>query len=193
MTPPERSPERDAALDALVRTEPFGGWSVAALRRAAGPDADLLFPGGPRDMVEAWTDLADRRMAGTVAAWDLSGLRTGARVRAIVAERLREARPHREVVRRGLGVLGWAPEVAVRCTARTADAVWTAAGDVAGGPSRHTRRATLAAVYAATLLFWLRDETDGEATLAFLDRQLAGVGRVGRLRSRLMRGLRRGG
>ncbi len=192
MTAPlERSPERDAALEALVATRPFAGWSVTALREAAGTDADLLFAGGQRELVEAWTDLADRQMAAAVAAWDLSGSRTPARVRAIIAERLRQAEPHREAVRRAAAVLAAAPVVAARCTARTADAIWRAAGDDSVGLSHHTKRATLGVVYGATLLFWLgRRGEDEAATLGFLDRRLAEVGRIGRLRARLRFGRR---
>jgi len=51
IAPPERSAERDAALEALLPNVPFDGWTVTALRRAAGPDADLLFPGGAAEMV----------------------------------------------------------------------------------------------------------------------------------------------
>ena len=44
----------------------------------------------------------------------------------------------------------------------------------------------LAAVYSATVLYWLRDMSeDDAATLAFLDRRLAGIGRIGRLRGRV--------
>jgi hypothetical protein len=51
--------------------------------------------------------------------------------------------------------------------------------------SWYTKRATLAGVYAATLLFWLRDDSeDDAATLAFLDRRLEGVARFGRPRRR---------
>ena len=51
---------------------------------------------------------------------------------------------------------------------------------------------SLAAIYAATLLFWLRDFSEDEAaTLAFLDRRLAGIGRVAALRKRIERGCAR--
>ena len=41
-------------------------------------------------------------------------------------------------------------------------------------------------VYVPTLLFWLRDDSaDGAATAAFLDRRLADVGRIGKLRGRI--------
>ncbi len=182
MTYPERSPERDAALDALAATVPFSGWTIAALREAAGPDADLLFPGGPVDMVEAWTDATDRRMPTVTEG------RAPDRVRALIAGRLAANAAHREAVRRGLAVLAMAPGASARTLARTVDAIWHAAGDRSADWSWYSKRAILAAVYGATLLFWLRDDSDGaEATLAFLDRRLAGVGRIGQLRRRMLR------
>jgi ubiquinone biosynthesis protein COQ9 len=40
-------------------------------------------------------------------------------------------------------------------------------------------------VYGATVLYWLRDSSeDDTATLAFLDRRLSGVGRIGSVRRR---------
>ena len=179
MTVPERSDERDAALDALVGAVPFRGWTTAALQRMAGPDADLLFPGGPLDMVESWSDLTDRRTQ------PVSGDRVPDRVRAAVVQRLDRVRPSKEAVRRGLALLSGRPATASRVTLRTVDALWLAAGDQSVGSSWYTKRATLAGVYGATLLFWLRDDSDGDAaTLAFLDRRLAGVGSVTKLRRR---------
>jgi ubiquinone biosynthesis protein COQ9 len=178
MTDPERSDERDAALDALLATYPFEGWTVAALCRAAGPNADLLFPGGAVDMVEAYCDLADRRMAG-----DATTARLPDRVRAVIARRLAQSRDHKDAIRRGLAVLAAHPRLAARCTARTVDAIWHAAGDRSADFSWYTKRAILTGVYGATLLFWLRDASDEDsATLAFLDRRLAGVGCIGKLR-----------
>ncbi len=180
MTYPERSAQRDSALDALVATVPFPGWSPSALRAAAGPDADLLFPGGAVDMVEAWTDLADRRMASTPTAGRLPD-----RVRALIAARLAADAPRKDAVRRGLAVLTGDAAAASRTLARTLDAIWHAAGDRSADFSWYTKRVILAGVYGSTLLYWLRDDSDGgEATLAFLDRRLAGVGRVGALRRR---------
>jgi ubiquinone biosynthesis protein COQ9 len=179
MTFPERSAERDAALDALLATTPFEGWTVAALRRAAGPDADLLFPGGATDLVEAYCDLADRRMETEGA---IEG-RLPDRVRAVIARRLELSRPYKEAVRRGLAVLAAHPATAARCTARTVDAIWHASGDRSADFSWYTKRAILSGVYGSTLLFWLRDDSEDDAdTLAFLDRRLAAVGRIGKLR-----------
>lgn len=184
---PERSVERDAAIEALLPWVDLRGWTMAALLEAAGPDADLLFPGGAPDMVECYCDLADRQMEEDAAGLDMSGMRTPERVRAVIAVRLRRQEGNKGAVRRGLGVLALPGRagLAARCTARTVDAVWHAAGDGSADFSWYTKRAILAGVYGATLLYWLRDVSEGsESTLGFLDRRLASVGRLGRLRRR---------
>ncbi len=109
------------------------------------------------------------------------------RVRAIVALRLEQSRPHRDAVRRALSVLAWPGRAgaAAAITARTVDAIWHAAGDRSADVSWYTKRAILAGVYGTTLLVWLRDSSNDDAdTLAFLDRRLAGVAKLGRLRRR---------
>ena len=75
--------------------------------------------------------------------------------------------------------------VAARCTARTVDTIWAAAGDTSADFSWYTKRAILAAVYSATLFYWLSGSGEMEQTLAFLDRRLAGVAKLGKLRARL--------
>ena len=191
---PAHSPAQDAIIDALLRRVPMQGWTGSALRGAltdvgADPeDADLLFPGGAAELIEAFIDLTDRHMAEAAAADPaFAALRTTARVRALLVLRLEQNRPHRDAIRRALAVLARPRHAAVaaRCLARSIDAIWHAAGDRAADFSWYTRRATLAAVWSATLLFWLRDGSeDDAATLAFLDRRLAGVGRIGVLRRR---------
>jgi ubiquinone biosynthesis protein COQ9 len=191
MAEPEHSPERDAAIDAMLPNVPFDGWTTRALRRGlvdsgqSPADADLLFPGGAADMIEAFCDLADRRMeqdAVTITAPSLPD-----RVRAIIVQRLTRNRPNKEAIRRAIAVLALPrnARLAAICTARTIDAIWHAAGDQSSDFSWYTKRLTLTAVYGATILFWLRDTSEDDAvTLAFLDRRLAGIGRTHRLRRR---------
>ena len=112
----------------------------------------------------------------------------------MIALRLAQNRPYKDAVRRALGVLALPrpARLAARCTARTVDAIWHAAGDTlgrfqlvhqAGDPGRDLQ---------ATLLYWLRDQSeDDAATLAFLDRRLAGLARVTRLRRRVAGRFRR--
>lgn len=193
IAPPERSPEQDAAIEAMLPQVPFDGWTVRALRHGlasvglAPEEAELLFPGGALDMIEAFCDLADRRMEEAAAVRDWGEMRLPARVRAVVALRLQQNRANKEAVRRAFAVLALSrnARVAAACTARTVDAIWHAAGDRSADFSWYTKRAILTAVYAGTVLFWLRDSSEEDAaTLAFLDRRLAGVARFGQLRRR---------
>lgn len=195
---PERSAERD---EALARALPFVaelGWGWRALAaglvdgghpaESARLEAELLFPGGAGDMIACFIDLADRDMALIAAEPGFAELRSTGRVKALVLGRLAALAGHREAVRRALGVLAQPchGRVAAGSLARTVDEIWHLAGDASADFSWYTKRAILAAVYSATLLFWLRDDSeDGAATAAFLDRRLAGVGRIGKLRGQV--------
>jgi ubiquinone biosynthesis protein COQ9 len=192
--PPERSVERDEALALALPQVPALGWgwgAVAEGLRGAGrgegarEEAELLFPGGAVDMVEAFIDRADRAMEAIAAGPEFAGLRTTGKVKVLVLGRLALLGPHREAVRRSVAVLAMPrhARVAAGTLARTVDEIWHLAGDQSADFSWYTKRAILAGVYSATLLYWLREEDD-EAVAAFLDRRLAGVGRIGKLRGR---------
>lgn len=186
----ERSAERDAAVLAALPHVPQLGWTEAALEaglRGAGMDPVAhrwLFPSGPVGAVEAWIDLTDRRMEEAAAREDLSVLRTPARIRRLIAIRLAEIEPHRAALRRALALLAlpWNARAAARSLARTVDAIWAAAGDRSADFSWYTRRASLAGIYLATIAFWLREPGGMNAALEFLDRRLAGLGRLHRAR-----------
>ena len=188
ITPPERSDARDAVINAVLPLVPELGWTCAALRQAS-PNGDLLFPGGSGELVEAYLDLLDRRMALNAAPL-LSNQRLPARVRSLIAARLALTDAHRPALRRAALVLAdptQAPRAA-RCAARTVDAIWHAAGDTSADFSWYTKRAMLGVVYASTMLYWLNDAITEETALAFLDRRLAGIARVTKLRRRLTGG-----
>lgn len=189
---PERSMARDEAVCRLGAVAGTRGWGLDVLREVAGPDADLLFPGGSAELVEVWFDLADRIMIE--AARGLDEPRLGRRVHAVILLRLRAVTPDRDVVRRALAVLlapGHAGLLA-RVMSRTVDAIWEAAGDQATGLTRQTKRMSLAAIYGQVLLFWLARGEDSDAVAAFLDRRLAGVVRLGRTKQALLARLRPG-
>jgi ubiquinone biosynthesis protein COQ9 len=187
----ERSEERDAALRAALPHVPALGWSRAAL--AAGlrdlgepPEAqEWLFPAGPVEAIEAWCDLADREMEAAAQAEDLAALRIPDRIRRVVTLRLERQEPFKEAIRLALGhqSLPWNVPSAMRTVARTADAMWAAAGDTSADFSWYTRRMTLAGVYGATLAFWLTDDEPGfPRTRAFLDRRLRDLAKLKRPR-----------
>lgn len=184
--------DRDAAIEALLPLVASLGWTDAALKRAAEAAlgdpaaAAALFPRGVVSAIGAWADRSDRLMAAQAAAEDLSTLRIPARIRRLVEIRLEQASPHRDALRRALGLLSlpWNAPAAAKITARTVSAIWNAAGDTSDDLSWYTRRATLAGVYGATLAYWLREPEDRAATMEFLDRRLADVARIGTIRRR---------
>ena len=191
ISPPERLPERDAAIDAMLPNVPFDGWTVRSLRAglaSAGmqeDEATILFPGGAADMIAVFCDLADRRM--TEAAVGLTEAKATARVRELIALRLEMNRPYKEAIRRAMAVLALPgnARTSAAIMARTVDAIWHAAADRSANFSWYTKRALLTAVYGATVLFWLHDTSDDDAaTRAFIERRLRGVGRLLRARGR---------
>jgi len=183
---------RDALLAAMLPDVPFDGWTRGAIDAAArrigmdAREAALLFPDGPRGLVAWFSHWADRLALETMAARPLEGMSGSDRVRLAVTTRLMLLAPHREAVRRGLTLLALPGNalLAARLLYDTVDALWFAAGDAATDFTFYTKRAILAAIYAATTFFWLDDRSpDGAATEAFLARRLAGLKRLPRLRA----------
>jgi len=187
----ERSEVRDRAIRAMLPIAAEDGWNWGTIRAGlarVGEDPGLAeshFPGGPVSAAAAWADLADREMDAAAAAEDTTGLRTPGRIRRVVALRLAAAAPHKRALRRAVAllVLPWNAGVALRTTARTASAIWYAAGDHSTDFSWYTRRASLGAIYAATVAYWLRDDDPDTAdAMAFFDRRLADLARLQRRR-----------
>ncbi|MFN7177062.1 MAG: COQ9 family protein [Thermaurantiacus sp.] len=187
---------RPRLVEAMLPHVPFDGWTERAVAAAAadlGVDADvarLAFSGRPAAMVEAWIGLANRQMLEALDTDDYRALKVREKVTQAIRTRLEQATPHREAVRKAAHVLAVpvnAP-VAARTTWATASAIWRAAGDTATDLNHYSKRALAGSVYAATLLVWLDDDSDGfERTWAFLDRRIAGVMRFEKWKAQLGR------
>jgi ubiquinone biosynthesis protein COQ9 len=191
MKSPLAESQRAALIEAMLPDVPFDGWSRAAVRGAArrigmpASEALALFPGGPADLVACFSRWADRRMLDRLEALPLDPLKVSDRIALAIGTRLEIVEPWREAVRRGLTVLAMpqhAP-LAMRLTYETVDGMWYAAGDSATDFSFYTKRLTLAAIWAAAVLHWLDDHSEGFAdTRAFVERRLADTARIGRAR-----------
>jgi ubiquinone biosynthesis protein COQ9 len=194
MRSPLAESQQDALIDAMLPDVPFDGWSRAALRAAArrigvpAAEALALFPNAPADFAACFSRWADRRMLDRLDTLALDQLRVPERVALAINTRIEIVEPWREAVRRALVVLALpqrAP-LAFRLLYETVDGIWYAAGDSATDFSFYTKRATLAGIYGATLLYWLEDRSPGFAdTRAFLDRRLADAARIGAARHRI--------
>ncbi len=183
---------RPRLVQAMLVHVPFDGWSKAALRNALRdlglPEslAEIAFPGGAVQMVDCFTAAADAAMLA--AADTLQALKVRDRVAGAIRLRLQQAAPYRDAVRRAVTLLALPSNApaAARLAWRTADAIWRAAGDSATDFSHYTKRATAAAVYTSTLLYWLGDDSPGQIdSMGFLERRIGNVMQFHSARTRL--------
>jgi ubiquinone biosynthesis protein COQ9 len=200
MKSPLAERERYRLIEAMLPEVAFDGWSRAALRTAArqiempAEEALALFPRGAPNLVAAFSRWADRRMLELYESAPPEGEGTGARIKRALGLRIEVVAPWREAVRRALAVLAMPPHapLGARLLYETVDGIWYAAGDTATDFSFYTKRATLAGVYSAALLYWLEDRSEDFAdTQAFIDRRLAEVAMIGKARRRFETALSR--
>ena len=186
MTAPHDASDPTAVtiLNAALMHVPFDGWSDAALAAGAadaGVEQHLvsaLFPRGAIDAIALHSRLADTEMVVAFYALPEAPQKIHLAIRALVLLRLELANQNKDAVRRALTMLALPAhaKLSAELLYETVDAMWRAAGNSDTGFSFYTRRATLAAVYSATLLAWLADNSgDMGKTVAFLDRRLANL------------------
>lgn len=191
---------RDAVVQRALFHVPFDGWSMNALRHACDDEglspkaAERLFPGGVAEAIAHFADLADRMMINDMAAENLEGMHTPARLKRAIQLRLTRWAGDREAIRRAVATMAL-PQYAgqsICSNAKTVDALWRAAGDHSADFSWYTKRLTLAPIYTATLLYWFEDASDDfEDTWNFLDRQFRVAAVVPNLEKRLKNAFRR--
>ena len=162
----------------------FDGWTHAAVDSAAGQlgidpvQARLAMPKGQAAMIDLYIREVDRALEAYFTPERLAGMKIREKIRGLVWRRIEIMGPAREAVRRALAILAMPQNVplAVRISWRSADIMWRIAGDTSTDFNHYTKRMTLGAVYASTLLAWLDDDSDGWAnTAAFLDRRIDDV------------------
>lgn len=184
---------RERLLEAALPHVPFDGWTHVTFRAALGDSgidpalARVACPRGAIDLAHGFHVRGDRQMVAALAEADLTGLRFRDRVEKAILLRL-DAAGDREVVRRGMTLFSLPQHAAEgsQLVWGTADAIWTALGDTSDDLNWYTKRASLSAVFGATVLYWLGDETpDSSATREFLERRLDGVMRVEGMKSAL--------
>lgn len=182
--------KKQRLLQAILPQVAFDGWTEAAYVRAlklanlSRGEADLLFPQGVRDVIELFGTLADDAMEQRIQ--DEPGfarLRVRDKITFALRARLEAWQPHREAVRRMMYwyALPFNLPLGVKRLYKTVDLMWRAAGDTATDFNFYTKRALLAGVLKATILFWLDDETpDCTASWEFLDRRIGDIMKMGK-------------
>jgi ubiquinone biosynthesis protein COQ9 len=196
MRSPFAERETERLIAAMLPDVAFDGWTRRTLRNAAGragipvEEAMALFPRGAPDLLAAFSHWADRRMLERLDAAALEPLSLSRRIALALHLRFEVLAPWREGVRRGLSVLAMPQNASLglRLLYDTVDAIWHGVGDHATDFSFYTKRATLAGIYTAAVLYWLDDRSPGFLDIeAFIERRLLDLHRLGGLRERLAR------
>ena len=176
--------ERNRLLDAALTHVPFDGMNERALLAGArdcgiAPGlARVLFPQGGAGLAAAYHRRSDAALARAMASAPPAG-RIRDRIAAAIWTRLALSDP--ELVRAGTAVMALPQNAGLgaRLIWETADTIWTALGDGSEDVNWWTKRATLASVWGAVVLYWLGDAAVGhEDTRGFIDRRIDDVMRV---------------
>ena len=177
-------------VEAMLRHVPFDGWSEVAMQTTAeemglsASDMARLFPKGFASLFTIGSDDVDTKMVAKFMerfSDKFDGMPVHIRIRELLLIRYEILQPHKEAVRKMLSFMAKPDhaEVGSRLVYKTLDRVWRAAGDRSTDLNFYTKRATLGAVYGATMLAFLDDDTpDMQKTRAFLDRRLQDVAKI---------------
>ncbi len=170
----------------------FDGWSRAAVDSAAaqlGADpvqARLAMPKSQVGLIDVYNQEVDRALQAYFTPKRLEKMKVREKIRSLIWRRLEIMGPAREAIRSALAILAMPQNVltALKVTWRTADVMWRIAGDTSTDFNHYTKRMTLGAVYASTLLVWLDDQSEGWAeTAGFLDRRIDDVMKIEKLKA----------
>ena len=186
-------------VNAMLVHVPFDGWSWTALEQGA-IDMDFetklnfedrkkiyydLFKNGPIDFIETFSKIIDDEMEKNYESLAIKPDRVPQKIKTIILIRLHLSQKYKEAVRSSLSLTAIPKnsKQSLKILYRTCHRIWKIAGDTSTDFSFYTKRASLAAVYSSTLLFWLNDNSSTQdETESFLDRRLKDISRISNLK-----------
>ena len=147
-------------LDAALPLAAEMGWTALLVARAAkeaglsAADAELLLPGGPRDLAALFSRRCDAAMTGALKDTDPRGLKMRDRIGRAVQARLEAAAETEAATRRWAGFLALPANaaLALRLQWESADLIWRWAGDTATDENHYSKRAILSAILGSALM-----------------------------------------
>lgn len=175
---------QDKILLATLPNVVFDGWTEAALIAGveeAGFEPSMAvraFPYGVDQVLAHFAGYINRQMSAELENIDLSKLGLVDRLVEAMAIRLRLEAPYKEAVRKAMShyaMPSHAPE-GVKLIWQAVDEMWWSVGDQSVDFNYYTKRASLAAVYGATMAYWFEDSSeDHQETLGFYRVRLLNV------------------
>jgi len=129
-------------------------------------------------MIDMLSTQQDQRMVDACTDDVLQALKIREKITLLVRSRIEAEQDIREAARSAVTYLALPINsgLGLRILYRTVDLMWKTIHDPSTDFNFYTKRLTLSAVYSATLLYWLNDESeDYKETWDFLDRRINNV------------------
>lgn len=190
--------EKQKILEAGLKDVPFDGWTLATFENAAKKnDMDpamvmALFPRGERDIMDYFGAWADAKMLDALKGIHIEDLKVRARIRMAVEKRIEILSPYKECVQICFKklLMPQNARLGAKMTWRSADVIWTWAGDDSTDYNKYTKRGLLSGVIGTTMTYWLQDNSgDNTKTYAFLNARIENVLFVGQNASKVIKPL----
>lgn len=171
-------------LQAALPDLAFEGFTDAVVDKAGQSAAiepaetALAFPRGGIDLAIYFVRHGVAEMQAKLETIDIESMKIRDRIKTAVQTRLEIDADNKEIARRAFNLLALPGNAkdASACLAYTVDVMWRSTGDKSTDFNFYTKRATLAAVYSATRLVWLNDDSvDSQNSWTFLDRRIDNV------------------
>ncbi len=187
---------KDGIAEKLMASAMFDGLDWAAVEAATEQEgheammAKAVFPSGLSGVLEHFTILVDRRMLAQLETMDTSEMRVRDKITTAVQARLEILAPYKDAVK--LAALYWSVPprnlAASKFVWRTADVIWTWAGDTSKDYNYYTKRGLLSAVLTSTMMAWVGEDGDElDNSFAFLDRRIENVMQFGKILGKIKR------
>lgn len=165
-------------IEAFLPHVPFEGWDIEAiaphLETPFDPDLmAVLFPHGKRDILDAFANWLDHQMLARLESFKKPE-KIRARIGLALETRFRLMSEHMHAEKDALGYWGMPIPSLARSTRakrlvwRTADHIWTYAGDDSDDYNHYTKRTILSAVIVRLTLQWLRETSETQSVDALI-------------------------
>ena len=193
------STQKQKILEAGLKHVPFDGWTLDVFEKATTHlkmDKAIviaLFPRGVADILDYFAEWADDQMMVALKDIKQDDLKIRARIRMAMEKRINILTPHKEAVSLAFKKMlnPQYSRMGAKITWRTADKIWTWAGDESTDYNRYTKRGLLSGVIGATMAYWIRqnDDFDNTKTFAFLNNRIENIVKVGQKTSMIVKPL----
>ena len=179
-------------VDQAIKNVIFEGWTWNAINSSASfldIEKDALkeiLPNGPRDLVREFVTSLDSQMLARISKLKLEGMPIRMRIYTAVKIRIELYKHYKEQIRGLISYLSFPGNITfgTSLTFKTVSKIWYAVGDESTDFSYYTKRGLLTAIYSATLLYWLSDDSkDSEDTWSFLERRIEDVMKIPKIKA----------